>query len=40
MYLIEKLRDEQKFNGVEELVAAIQKDAADAVAVATARGLI
>ena len=35
-----KLRNEQKFNGVEELVAAIQKDAAEAVAIATARGLI
>ena len=35
-----KLRNEQKFNGVEELVTAIQKDAAEAVAIATARGLI
>ena len=34
------LRNEQKFNGVEELVEAIRKDAADADAVARARGLI
>lgn len=37
---LSKLRNEQKFNGVEELVEAIRKDAADADAVARARGLI
>lgn len=37
---LSKLRSEQKFNGVEELVEAIRKDAADADAVARARGLI
>ena len=37
---LEKLRDEQKFNGVDELVEAIRKDAQNAVAVATARGLV
>ena len=37
---LSKLRSEQKFNCVEELVEAIRKDAADADAVARARGLI
>ena len=37
---LSKLRNEQKFNGVEELVEAIRKDAAEADAVARARGLI
>ena len=37
---LSKLRNEQKFNGVEELVAAIRRDAESAVAVAAARGLI
>lgn len=37
---LSKLRNEQRFNGVEELVAAIRQDAADAVAVAQARGLV
>ena len=37
---LSKLRNEQKFNGVEELVEAIRKDAADADAVARAKGLI
>ena len=35
-----KLRDEQKFNGIDQLVEAIRRDAENAVAVATARGLI
>ena len=37
---LSKLRDEQKFNGVDELVEAIRRDAVNAVAVATARGLV
>ena len=37
---LSKLRDEQKFNGVEELVSAIRRDAENAVAVAKERGLI
>ena len=37
---LSKLRDEQKFNGVEELMEAIRRDAADAEAVAKAKGLV
>ena len=37
---LSKLRDEQKFNGVDELVEAIRRDAVNAVAVATSRGLV
>ena len=37
---LSKLRSEQKFNGMEELVEAIRKDAADATAVAASRGLV
>lgn len=37
---LSKLRDEQKFNGMEKLVSAIRRDAENAVAVAKGRGLI